>query len=94
MNQFLEMNIFFAVTTLVVIAIGVSLAFVLMRIWRILGHVEKISRDVSEESNLLRVDIADLRANIKAEGFKLKHLGKFYSSTLGRLSRSKRKRAE
>jgi len=76
MSQFLEMDIFFLVTTIVVIAIGVFLVLILMRIWRILGHVENISKDVSEESALLRDDIGDLREKIRVEGFKVFTLGR------------------
>ncbi len=94
MNQFLEMDIFFLITTIVVIATGAALAFVLVRIWKILGHVERISRDVSEESALLRSDIDDLRTNIREEGFKAKHIAGIYRSTLGRFAQRKRKREE
>ncbi|HUO56169.1 MAG TPA: hypothetical protein VMU27_01905 [Candidatus Paceibacterota bacterium] len=75
MSQFLEMDIFFFITTVVVVAIGILAVVILLRIWRILGHVEDISRDVSEESHLLRNDIEELRRKIGAEGFKLAHLG-------------------
>jgi len=94
MNQFLEMQIFFLITTLVVVAIGVVLGFVLMRIWRILGHVERISRDVSEESSLLRGDINELRRSIRDEGFRMKHIAKAYRSTLSRFAPKKRSREE
>ena len=79
MNSFLEMNIFFFITTIVVVAIGVLFVFILLRIWRILGHVEEISKDVSAESALMRDDIADLRASIRAQGLKVSYLKTFLS---------------
>jgi hypothetical protein len=86
MSQFLEMDIFFLVTTIVVIAIGVFLVLILMRIWRILGHVENISKDVSEESALLRDDIGDLREKIRVEGFKVFTLGAFLNKAFKRFT--------
>ena len=84
MGQFVEMDIFFFITTVVVIAIGVLLFAILLRIWRILGHVEEISRDVSEESALVRGDIAELRQRIKTEGLKVTHLRKFLGAVVKR----------
>ena len=86
MSQFLEMDIFFLVTTIVIIAIGVFLVLILMRIWRILGHVENISKDVSEESALLRDDIGDLREKIRVEGFKVFTLGAFLNKAFKRFT--------
>jgi len=80
------MDIFFLVTTIVVIAIGVFLVLILMRIWRILGHVENISKDVSEESALLRDDIGDLREKIRVEGFKVFTLGAFLNKAFKRFT--------
>ena len=86
MSQFLQMDIFFLVTTIVVIAIGVFLVLILMRIWRILGHVENISKDVSEESALLRDDIDDLREKMRTEGFKIFTLGAFLNKAFKRFT--------
>ena len=86
MNQFLQMDIFFLVTTVVVIAIGVLLALILARIWRILGHVENISKDVSEESALLRDDIEDLRTKMHREGFKVFTMGAFLNKAFKRFT--------
>ena len=71
MSDFAKMDIFFVVTTFVVVAIAVLIALILFRIWRILGHVEAISRAVSQEGELLRVDIAEFRKEVGKEGFKL-----------------------
>lgn len=87
MSQFVEMDIFFFITTVVVISIGVLLVVILLRIWRILGHVEDISRDVSEESSLLRGDVAELRMKIKTEGFKLMHFQSLFASVVKRMKR-------
>jgi hypothetical protein len=91
MNSFLEMDIFFFITTIVVVAIGVLFVVILVRIWRILGHVEEISKDVSAESALMRDDIADLRASIRAQGLKVSYLKTFLSQALKRFTGKPRK---
>ncbi len=70
MNDFLKMDIFFFVTTIAVALVTLLVILILIRVFRILGHVEEISKIVSEEGNLVRGDIAELRASIKKEGFK------------------------
>jgi len=84
MNDFLKMDIFFIVTTLVVLMLGIVVTLILFRVWRILGHVEDISRDISEESALLRNDVAQMRARIKTEGFKFTHIMSLFSSRIAR----------
>ena len=91
MNDFLKMDIFFIVTTLVVLMLGIVVTLILFRISRILGHIEDISRDISEESALLRNDVAQMRARIKTEGFKFAHIMSLFSSRVARFWGKKRK---
>lgn len=91
MNDFLKMDIFFIVTTLVVVMLGIAVTLILFRVWRILGHVEEISRDISEESALLRNDVAEMRVRIKSEGFKFSHLASLFSSRVARFWGKKRR---
>lgn len=86
MGEFAKMDIFFFITTIVVILIGIVLMIILIRIWRILGHVEEISKDVSEESALVRDDIAQLRGKIHTEGFKIMYLKTFFTHALKRFA--------
>lgn len=65
MNDFLKMDIFFVVTTIVVIAIGGLVGYVLWRIARILKHIEHISEQVALEAEAVRGDLAEVRAGIK-----------------------------
>jgi hypothetical protein len=85
MSQFLQMSIFFFVTTLVVLTIGILAAAILFRIWRILGHVEDISKDVSEESALLRDDLHEMRLKMKT-GFNIVALGVFLNKAFKRFT--------
>ena len=77
MNDFLKMDVFFVVSTIAVVVVAALLALALIRIIRILRRVEQISDTVSEEAVLVRADVAELRQNVKQEGFKLKHMTRF-----------------
>jgi hypothetical protein len=68
MTEFAKMDIFFFVTTVVVILLAVVVGLILYRIWRILGHVERISQLASEEAALVRGDVAKLREHISQSG--------------------------
>ena len=80
MDPFLKMDIFFFVTTLVVIALGVILLLIGLRLWRILGHVERIMEIAEEETQLIKEDIADFRSDIRRRGFSIFSVGRFIRS--------------
>jgi hypothetical protein len=84
MDEFFKMDIFFVITSITVVVIGVALSLVLYRIYRILENVERITKHVSEEAEVIRRDIAEARGAIKREGFKLKHAMRFFSTLRGR----------
>ena len=90
MDSFLKMDIFFFVTTVVVVVLGILSVLILLRIWRILGYVERISCDISEESALVRSDIATLRSDIRTHGFKLRYLKAFFTNALKRFTNKKK----
>lgn len=79
------MNVFFFITTIVVIVVGIVTVAILISVWRILKHVEAISKDVSEESALLRDDIAELRSKMKT-GSSVFALGSFLNKAFKRFS--------
>ena len=80
MNDFAKMDVFFVVTTVVVVMLGIVVSLVLFRIWRILGNVEEISNMISEEGSLVRKDIAEMRASVKREGLRLQFVGRFFKN--------------
>ncbi len=90
MDDFLKMDVFFIITTLVVVMLGIAVTLILFRVWRILGHVEEISRDIRDESALLRNDVAQMRARIKSEGFKFAHIMSLFGSRIARFWGKKR----
>lgn len=91
------MDIFFAVSTAVVVFVGLLIGLVLYRIYRILTHVDDISRHVAEESAYIREDIAQLREDFKSGKSKFMSTLSFFnkfSDTDKRKSRRKKTDAE
>ncbi len=88
MDEFLKMDIFFVVTTVVVLALGGLVAYVLWRVSRILKHIEHISEQVALETDNIRGDLAQVRAEIKDGKGKVKSLLKFFG-TIGKRSSKK-----
>jgi len=84
MDEFLKMDIFFVVATIALAIVAVLLIVALLSVLRILRYVEKISETVSDEAQLMRSDISDLRSSVREEGFKLKHLSKFVQGSAKR----------
>lgn len=84
MDDFLKMDIFFAVATLSTVVVAGLTAYALVRILRILRNVEKLSDTVTEEAQLIRGDIDEMRERVKAEGFKWAHLSRFMRSSVKR----------
>jgi membrane protein implicated in regulation of membrane protease activity len=84
MEEFLKMDIFFTIATAAIVIVGILLALVLWRVYRILKKVEHISQNVSEESDALRKDVGTLRERVREEGMKWSHINKFASSVFKR----------
>lgn len=80
MDDFLKMDVFFVVATVMTLIVGCLIAYGIYIVVRILRNVEKISKTVSEEADLIRSDIDDMRGKIKEEGFKWSHLARFARS--------------
>jgi len=94
MSDFAQMHIFFFVTTVVVVILAALVAVAIFYVVRILRTVDRLSSEVLEEGQLLRQDIADLRMNVKAEGFKVKHLFGFVRKRAERMAGMKKSRTE
>ena len=84
MDTLIHADIFFFVTTIAVVVVGVALTVVLIYLAKILHDVKKITGHVHDETVLFREDIADLRNDIKREGFKLGRLVSFFSDIVKR----------
>jgi len=98
MDEFFKMDIFFIITSAVVVLLGILLVVILYKIWKILGYVERISKAIDEESTLIRADLDDLRAKVRSEGMKAKYFLAFAQKVshafLKRFSLKKRARRE
>ena len=92
MDEFLKMDVFFFVTTVVVLALGIILLFIGLKIWRILGHVERIMEMAHEETELIKEDIDDFRADIRRRGFGMFSLGRFIANMTSNFTRRSRKK--
>lgn len=68
MNEFLKMDVFFAVTTVVVIVVGGFSAYALWRLSRVLKNIEHISAQVAAESDSIRHDLAEMRSDLHHNG--------------------------
>ena len=65
MDDFLKMDIFFGVTTVAVVVISVLLVLVLIRLLRILKTVDEVTEIVQEETEGIRDDIREGRAQVR-----------------------------
>ncbi|KND50460.1 MAG: hypothetical protein AB202_02280 [Parcubacteria bacterium C7867-007] len=84
MDPFLQMHIFFLVTTIVVVVLGVLSCVALVYVILLIRTVERIASHVNEEAEEIRADIDDVRRKAKREGLRLKHLITFFGKTAKR----------
>ena len=92
MNEFLKMDVFFFVTTVVVIALAIVALFIGLKLLRILGHVERIMEIAQKETELIREDIDDFRADVRRRGFGLLSLARFISNLSSNFTKRSRKK--
>ncbi len=87
MNEFLQMNIFFFVTTIAVIVVAILTAFILWRFERILKNVEHISEQVAAETDNVRHDLAEMRDEIRQGKNRFRSLFGFFKKSAERASK-------
>lgn len=91
MDEFLKMDLFFVVTTVVVLLLGIFLIVAVVYVIRILRNVDHLSRNISEESDHIRTDLGVLRKNVREEGMKISHFLRFFGGMVGRRKKSSKK---
>lgn len=79
MSEFLKMDIFFVVTTVVAVVVGVFLVIALYYLVRILKNVDHLAQNISTESDNVKEDLLLLRTRLREEGTKLKHFSDFFA---------------
>lgn len=91
MNTLIHADIFFFVTTIVVVVVGLLFVIALIYLIKVLNRIKTIAEQVRDETVLFREDIHDLRDSVRREGFKVKSLFDFGYSFFKRRSGKKSK---
>ena len=95
MTDFLKMDVFFAVTTSVVVLGGVFMLVALFYVIRILRSADYVVRNIRDESDDIRGDMQILRKKVRDEGVKIKHFMDFFGNIHARnASPRKKKKSE
>lgn len=84
MNTLVHADIFFFVTTIVVVIVGIALTIALIYLAKVFSDIREITKQVKEETILFRGDIAGLREDVKREGFRLERLMMFFKTLIKR----------
>lgn len=90
METLIKADIFFFVSTIVLVLISIGVIISLVYVIKILRNVTDVSKRVKEESAEIITDIHDLRGNIRHEGFKMGFILRFFKRLFGRGNKSKR----
>lgn len=90
MNEFIQMDIFFFITSVAVVLLTIGAAIILWQFSRILKNVEHVSEQVALESDSIRADLSEMRANIQKGKGKLQSVFKFFGRILKRLLHNKK----
>lgn len=77
MTEFIKADVFFFVTTVAVVVLTVVAVVFMVYLIGVMRNVRDISELVKAQSNHISDDISELRANIKREGLRFKHLTDF-----------------
>lgn len=84
MNDFLKMDVFFVVSTAAVVIVATLLSIAIFYAIRILRAADRLSQTVEAEAALVRDDLRDLRAGIRREGFRWKHISRWLKGFVSR----------
>ena len=95
MDTLIHADIFFFVTTIAVVVITIALTVLVVYLVKVFRSVRKIADMVSDETVLVRKDIADLRSEVRVRGARavgmLDWVDRFFGMG-SRKSRSKNKK--
>jgi uncharacterized membrane-anchored protein YhcB (DUF1043 family) len=91
MNEFLKMDIFFAIAAIGFVVLTVMVGIVLWYAIRLVRTLSRVADTVEGEANALKNDFDEARASIKREGMNLMSLFGFARKTSKRLLAKKRR---
>jgi len=89
MNEFLKMDIFFVIASLVTMILAVLIIILLVYLIMFVKNLKYISDKARTETDNLSQDIQTLRENIHSGGFKVKHALNFFWSIINRKKKGK-----
>ncbi|HYF10562.1 MAG TPA: hypothetical protein VD967_03085 [Candidatus Paceibacterota bacterium] len=72
MNEILHADLFFLITAVAVIVVGIALAALLFQVFVILRAVREIVENVRKASGSIEEDFESLRTEVKGEGKRVK----------------------
>jgi hypothetical protein len=94
MDTLIHADIFFFVTTIVVVIVGIALTIALIYLAKVLSDVKDITKQVKEETILFRNDIKELRGDIKKEGFRMERFMIFIKNLFKKTGARSKKEAK
>lgn len=80
MNTLMKADIFFFITAIMVIILGLLLAILIIYIIKISRDIKYVSGKAKTEAGLISQDLSDLRENVKGKGAKLKYFLNFFNN--------------
>ena len=86
MDSMARADIFFFVTTIVTMLLGIAFIVLLIFLIKIARNAEHIAKAVRKESDEIIADLDTMRASMRTEGFKVRHIARF----VGRLKTRKK----
>lgn len=84
MDSLIQADIFFFVTTIVTIVVGILIAVAITYLVFVLRDLKHIAHTVRTGADILADDVSDLRDEIKREGVKMKSLVNFSKKVYSR----------
>ncbi len=82
MPELIHADIFFLVTTIVTIIIGLALLIAIVYLIQILRDLKHISRKIKEEGEEAIEDFRQWRTEVRTEGFNFSHFFTFFRKLL------------
>jgi hypothetical protein len=94
MDTLIHADIFFFVTTIAVVVVGIALTVALIYLAKVLSDVKEITQQVKEETVLFREDIKGLRSDVKKEGFRMERFLMFAKNLFKKTNTRSKKEAK
>jgi Na+/melibiose symporter-like transporter len=91
MDTLIHADIFFFVTTVVVVVLGVALLVALIYLIQAIRRIRDIASQIREETVLFREDVKELRSSVRREGFAIGNAFKFIQKLISHKKTKKSK---